>query len=131
MVLIWISFYHWETEHFHSYICVCMCVCIHTYMHAKSLQLCLALFNPMDCSPPKLLCPWDSPGKNTDVGCHAFLQGIFPTQGLNLRLLTSPALVVRFFSTSAAWEATHTHTHTHNILFCQLVLSCEMSPWVP
>ena len=24
------------------------------------------------------LCPWDSPGKNTKVGCHFFLQGIFP-----------------------------------------------------
>ena len=31
----------------------------------------------------RLLCPWDSPGKNTGVGCHALLQGIFPTQGLN------------------------------------------------
>ena len=29
------------------------------------------------------LCPWDSPGKNTGVGYHALLQGIFPTQGLN------------------------------------------------
>ena len=29
----------------------------------------------------------DSPGKNTRVGCHALLQGIFPTQGLNPRLL--------------------------------------------
>ena len=30
---------------------------------------------------------WDSPGKNTGVGCHALLQGIFPIQGSNLRLL--------------------------------------------
>ena len=30
---------------------------------------------------------WDFPGKNTGVGCHFFLQGIFPTQGSNLRLL--------------------------------------------
>ena len=29
----------------------------------------------------------DSPGKNTGVGCHFLLQGIFPTQGLDLRLL--------------------------------------------
>ena len=36
---------------------------------------------------PRLLCPWDLPGKNTGVGCHAFLQGIFPTQGSNPRLL--------------------------------------------
>ena len=34
-----------------------------------------------------LLCPWDSPGKNTGVGCHALRQGIFPTQGSNLCLL--------------------------------------------
>ena len=33
-----------------------------------------------------LLCPWDSPGKDTGEGCHALLQGIFPTQGLNLHL---------------------------------------------
>ena len=31
----------------------------------------------------RVLCPWDSPGKNTGVGSHAFLQGIFPTQGSN------------------------------------------------
>ena len=30
---------------------------------------------------------WDSPGKNTGVGCHFLLQGIFPTQGSNLHLL--------------------------------------------
>ena len=34
-----------------------------------------------------LLCPWDSPGKNTRVGCHFLFQGIFPTQGSNLCLL--------------------------------------------
>jgi len=35
----------------------------------------------------RLLCPWDSPGKNTWVACHFLLQGIFPTQELNLGLL--------------------------------------------
>ena len=33
--------------------------------------------------PASLLCPWDSPGKNTEVGCHALLHGIFLTQGSN------------------------------------------------
>ena len=33
------------------------------------------------------LCPWDSPGKNAEVGCHALLQGIFLTQGLSSSLL--------------------------------------------
>ena len=37
--------------------------------------------------PARLLCPWDSSGKNTGVGCHALLQGIFLTQGLNPCLL--------------------------------------------
>ena len=36
--------------------------------------------------PARLFCPWNSPGKNTGVGCHAHLQGIFPTQGSNLGL---------------------------------------------
>ena len=35
----------------------------------------------------RLLCPWDSPGKETGVGGHALLWGIFPTQGWNPRLL--------------------------------------------
>ena len=37
--------------------------------------------------PARLLCPWDSPGKNTGVGCHLLLEGIFPTQGLHLGIL--------------------------------------------
>ena len=37
--------------------------------------------------PARLLCPWDSPGKNTGVGCHFLLQGIFPTQESNPGLL--------------------------------------------
>ena len=40
----------------------------------------------------RLHCLWDVPGKNTGVGCHFFLQAIFPTQGSNLCLLVSPTL---------------------------------------
>ena len=45
-------------------------------MHAKSLQSCPTLCDPMD-SPEltRLLCPWDSPGKNTGMSCHLLLQG--------------------------------------------------------
>ena len=50
-------------------------------------QLCLTLCNPMDCTPPGSSVHGNSPGKNTGVGCHFLLQGIFPTQGLNLGLL--------------------------------------------
>ena len=63
------------------------------------------------------LCPWSFPGKNTGVGCHFLLQGIFPTQGSNscllhlLRLqadssaLASPALAGRFFTTGPSKHA--------------------------
>ena len=50
----------------------------------RACQVTSVLFNSL---LTRLLCPWDSPGKNTGVDCHAFLQGIFPTQGLNLHLL--------------------------------------------
>ena len=44
-------------------------------------------FRPMDHSLPGFSCPWDSPGKNTEGGCHFLLQGIFLIQGSNPRLL--------------------------------------------
>ena len=46
-------------------------------------QSCQTLCDPMYCSPPGSPVHVDSPGKNTGVGCHALLQGIFPTQGSN------------------------------------------------
>ena len=46
-------------------------------------QSCLTLCDLMDCILPGSSVHGDSPGKNTEVGCHATLQGIFPTQGLN------------------------------------------------
>ena len=52
-----------------------------------SFQSCPTLCDPMDCSPPGSSVHGDSPGKNTGVGCHFLLQGIFLTQGLNLCLL--------------------------------------------
>ena len=60
------------------YVCVCVC--------ANVAQSCLTLCNPMDWSP-LVLCPWDSPRKNTRVGCHALIQGIFPILGSDLHLL--------------------------------------------
>ena len=40
---------------------------------------------PHALQPARLICPWDSPGKNTEVVCHSLLQGIFPKQSLNPR----------------------------------------------
>ena len=47
------------------------------------IQSCLTLCNPVDCSPQGSSVHGDSPGQNIGVGCHALLQRIFPTQGLN------------------------------------------------
>ena len=45
------------------------------------------LWDPVDCSPPDSSVHWILLGKNTGVGCHFLLQGIFQTQGSNLCLL--------------------------------------------
>ena len=50
-------------------------------------QLCLTLCNFMDCISSGSSVYGDSIGKNTGVGCHALLQGIFPTQGSTPGLL--------------------------------------------
>ena len=42
---------------------------------------------PHGLQPTRFLCPWDSLGKNTGVGSHSLLQGVFPTQGQNPGLL--------------------------------------------
>ena len=47
----------------------------------------LQSLRPYGPQPARLLCAWDSPGKNAGVGCHAFPQGIFPTQGSNQPVL--------------------------------------------
>ena len=61
--------------------------------------------------PARPLCPWDSPGKNTGVGCHFLLQRIFLTQGsIKPVSLVSPALAAKFFTTSVTWAAQEVHT---------------------
>ena len=52
-----------------------------------SLSVVSDSLQPCGLQPARLLCLWKFPGKNTGVGCHFLLQGIFPTQGLNLGLL--------------------------------------------
>ena len=91
-------------------------------------QSCPTLRDPVDCSPPGPSVRGDSPGKSTGVGCHAVLQGIFPTQGSNLGLLhcrcilyrlshqRSPSswyLLAGFLAIYLIYLYTHTHTHTH------------------
>ena len=69
----------------HNYVSTCAgiryilgnhCVCLVASVMSNSMP-------PYGLSPTRLLCPWDSPGKNSGVACHALLQGIFLTQELN------------------------------------------------
>jgi hypothetical protein len=71
-------------------------------MPLLSLQSCPTLCNPMDSSLSCSSAHGDSLGKNTGVGCHALLQGIFQTQVWNLRLLHWQAGF--FFTTGTTWE---------------------------
>ena len=57
----------------------CVCVCVRA-------QLCLTLCDPTDCNPSGCSVHGSFWAKNTGVGCHFLLQGIFLTQGLNLHL---------------------------------------------
>ena len=57
----------------------CECASVYSVM--------LHSLRPYGLWPTRLLCPWDFPGKNTGVGCHFFLQGIFLTQAWNPLLL--------------------------------------------
>ena len=60
--------------------CLICCVVLSHSVMSDSLK-------PLDYRPPGSSVHGDSPGKNTGVGCHALLQGIFLTQGLNPGLL--------------------------------------------
>ena len=86
------------------------------FMHAKPLQLCLTLCDPMNCSL-------------SGSSVHGILQArildwvpcppleIFPTQGSN-PILMSFALASRFFTTSATWEApTYIHKSTQMLIY--------------
>ena len=62
--------------------------------------------------PTRLLCPWDSSGKNTGVGCHALVQGIFPR---SLAFYCSPG---GFFTTSTTWESPVLRLSTRRYRLC-------------
>ena len=70
-------------------MCACMCACLDASVLSDSLR-------PYGPQLSRLFCPWDSPGKNTEAGCHFLLQGDLPTQGLNPGLLhCNPGLYCR------------------------------------
>ena len=84
---------------------------VFTYLINSSVHVCQVTsvmsdsLQPHGLEPARLLYPRDSPGKNTGVGCHALLQGIFPNPGIEPPSLMSPALAGGFFTSSTTQEA--------------------------
>ena len=60
---------------------------VKVYLYSVSCSTMSDSLRPHGLQPTMLLCPQNSPGKNTGVDSHSILQGIFPTQGLNPGLL--------------------------------------------
>ena len=81
----------------HSYFQLCVKDSYLLHVNLKCISLdsmvvvdllsCVQLLRPHGLVAYQALCPWDSPGKNTGVGCYFLLQGIFPTQEWNQGLL--------------------------------------------
>ena len=91
----------------------------YSYFKVLGAQSCLTLCDPMDCSLAGSSVHGDSPGRNTGMGCHAHLQGIFPTQGSNLGLPNCRQIILP-----------HNHTHvqtTSEIKSFQVYLACRVS----
>ena len=82
-ILCYKHIYFIYLEHIENYACV------------LSRSVVFSSLWPRVLYPIRLLCPWDSPGKNTGVGCRFLFQGIFPTQGST----HSPTLACEFFTT--------------------------------
>ena len=67
------------------------------WVHAKSLWSCPTLCNPMDCNPPSSSAQGILQARITGVGCHALLQGIFPTQGLNCKIGPQQNIGIQYY----------------------------------
>ena len=79
----------------------------------------------------RLLCPKNFPSKNPGVNCHFLLQGIFPTQVLNPRLLhllhwQVDSLPMHYLRNP--WGEKKIYTHTHRVQFSQSVMSDSLWP---
>ena len=78
----------------------------------------------MECSPARLFCPWDFPGKNTGVNCHFLLQGILPTQGLDPGMkpispvLQADSLPLSHLLVVIYWLLAHSSTSLYLSLSC-------------
>ena len=80
----------WRCKCFYFSCSNCMSFTRISWCYMCAVLRCSVVSNslwPHGLLPTRLLCPWNFPGKNTGVGCHFLLQGIFLTQGSNPHLL--------------------------------------------
>ena len=110
-------------------VCVCVCVCVNCSVISDSLQ-------PHGWYPTRLLCTCDSPGKNTGVGCHSLLQGLFPTQESNLgvgalqadSLPSGPSGIIKSFGLLQKSYSTSINMHVSSA-FWLLTLMAAPGTW--
>ena len=93
----------WFQTCYQKRVCVCVCIKYMCMLRANSLQPCLTLCDPMDCS---------SPGSSVGFSRQEYWNGLptppprdLPRAGIEPASLLSPALAARFLSSSASWEA--------------------------
>ena len=100
---------------------------LHSIEKKKNLvaQSCPTLSDLMDYGLPGS-CLWNSPGKNTGVGSHSLLQGIFPTQGSNLGL---PALQILHHRSHQGGQPYSLFTAGHPYLF-QIKIISQRINWM-
>ena len=87
---------------------------INTYMCAVlSRSVVSTSFQPHGLQPPGSSVHGDSPGKNTRLGCHALLQGIFPTQGSNPGLPHCRRILYQLSYHGSPYTCIYTHKHMY------------------
>ena len=103
-----------------TFLCLCAHL-LHSCLTLQSHRLYLA----------RLLCPWDFPGRNTRVGCHAVLQGIVPTQGLNPSLLHFRWILCHWATREAqspSYSKPISSFTSSNFSFCIMSMYSVLSP---
>ena len=111
------SLYHWVS--FLSFWLLHACI--------PSWFSCISSLSQHGLYPERLLCPWDSPGKNIGMGCHALLQGNFQTQGTCVSYVSYIdrqrfLLLLCFLTTNTTWEAPSCFLLLLYVLSCSVVL---------
>ena len=76
--------------------------------------------------PTRLLCPWDSAGKNTEVGCHSLLQGIFPMQRSNPALLHCRQILYHLNHQGSPWYSSQYSLVYHQTHTCKLFIKYQI-----